>query len=586
MKIFDQAKWLLHAAIRDTGLNLSNSASVAAILLAWSQASSASRGDLPPFADVSVDYMLAQWEHAVQTFVPDATISEVQTSWKPWSQTALEQFRRAMLSALSLGLTADDLAAMILEMGAAEAWISPQSATLLTGLLWREKLAAVRCGLSYAVHVAWRLAQAGPVHLDVESVALASLVRTLARACSRPLTVEVRSLPDFTGEVARAPEFAQALLFPPLGMKISAQGSTLGSAGFRADDTLTSEAYGALWGARLAQGRCFVVVGNGFLFRTNSREAALKQVLIEQHGLVAVMALPRGTYPRSGVAMSVLVFDQARADSLSERNLRFIDAAGIEDQVQGLDLLTTATPSRHAVDIPYAQVRESGFNLSVERYVLDPEAQASWNMLESRDTVRLADVAEIFRPQALPKASGEQSMMAVREAMLADIQDGYLLPPQRTGQTPATAMRKIESTILREGDVLLSVKGTIGKVALVRGDVTNAADAPPVVPAQSLLILRLRKGSPINSPEVLARYLGSPMVQALLQRQAGGTSIPNVAIGDIKELPVPMLDPAAQDNILDLVREHERLQGEIAMLRRRMDDIQAEISNTIRQTMV
>lgn len=581
MTPFDQAKWSLHAAIRDTGLSSHNVAPVAAVLLAWSQASSESRGDLPPFAEVSVDYMLTLWEQAVRTFVPDATTSEVHASWKPWGQTALEQLRRAMLSALSLGLTADDLATMILEMGAADAWISPESATLLTSLLQTERPAAVRCGLSYAVHVAWRLAQTGPTHLDVENVALASLIRTLARACSRPLTVEVRSLADFTSETARAPEFARALLFPPLGMKIGAEGSALGASSFRADDTLTSEAYGALWGSRLAEGRCLVVVGNGFLFRTNSREAALKQVLIEKHGLMAVMALPRGTYPRSGVAMSVLVFDQAQAYGPAERGVRFIDAAGIEDAVQVFDLLTTPTPGQHAVDIPYLQVRESGFNLSVDRYVLDPEAQASRDLLESRDTVRLADVAEIFRAQALPKAAGEQNMMAIREAMLADIQDGYLHPPQRMGQAPATAMRKLESTMLREGDVLLSVKGTIGKVGLVRGDVANADNAPPAVPAQSLLILRLRKGSPIKSPEVLARYLGSPMVQALLQRQAGGTSIPNVAMGDIKELPVPVLNLAAQDNILGLAREHERLQSEIAKLRRRMDKIQMDISDAI-----
>ncbi|WP_267356657.1 MULTISPECIES: N-6 DNA methylase [unclassified Methylobacterium] len=586
MTPFDQVKWSLHAVIRDAGLNLYNSAPFAAVLLAWSQASPASRGDLLPFTDVSVDYMLAKWEHAVRTFVPDPVASEVKTFWKPLGQTALEQFRRAMLSALSLGLTADDLATMILEMGVAESWTSTQSAALLAGLLRPERPAVARCGLSYATQVAWQLAQTGPVHLDVENLALATLIRTLARACSRPLTVEVRNLSDFSGETARAPEFGQALLFPPLGTKISATGSTVGAVGFRADDTLTSEAYGALWGSRLAQGRCFVVVGNGFLFRTNSREAALKQVLIEQHGLVAVMALPRGTYPRSSVVMSVLVFDQAGADDHTTRGVRFIDAAGVKDPVQALDLLTAVTPNQHAADIPYAQIRESGFNLSVDRYVLDPEAQASQNLLESRDTVRLADVAEIFRPQALPKASGEQSMMEIREAMLADIQDGYLHPPQRMGQAPTTATRKIESTMLREGDVLLSVKGTIGKVGLVRGDVANCDDATPVVPAQSLLILRLRKGGPIKSPEVLARYLGSPMVQALLQRQAGGTSIPNVAMGDIKELPVPMLDLAAQDNILDLAREHERLQCEIAILRRRMEDVLINISSTITQTMV
>jgi hypothetical protein len=519
--------------------------------------------------------MQAVWTTAVQKLAQELGPSN--RIWLPWSETALEQLRRVMLSAYEAGATLEDLAGGILEMGAAEVWMPSPSAELLVALMGNGPPGPIRCSFSLATHVAWLLARTTPVHLDVENDDLASLIRILAKACVRTISVDVNRIESLADRLTPNEEFVQILLFPPLGMRISRDGNFRG----RSDAAMSSDAYAALWGSRLRSKRCLVIVGNGFLSRTKDREVAIKRELID-NALAEVVSLPRGAYPYSNVATSVLIFDKTRANQAALSKIRFIDAADETGKAHLwiADWLITNRPDAYA-DIPTGTIRDSEFNMSVERYVLDADARESRNILENRDTVRLTDIAEMYRAQALPKVSDEEPMSPVRETMLADIVDGSLRLPQRLGQVPVTAMRKVETAMLHPGDVLLSVKGTIGKVGFVGEDVIADSEGIPLIPAQSIVVLRLRKKGPIGDPVVLARYLETRVFQSLLQSIAGGTTIPNVAMGELKDLQVPVLSPPAQAHILRMAKEREWLQAEMKSLQARMDDIDTKILDVI-----
>jgi hypothetical protein len=60
------------------------------------------------------------------------------------------------------------------------------------------------------------------------------------------------------------------------------------------DNLSTTEMLGARWAAHIGRRRNVVIVGNGLLFRTSSKDAAFKQELLYDHGLEAVVMLPRG----------------------------------------------------------------------------------------------------------------------------------------------------------------------------------------------------------------------------------------------------------------------------------------------------
>ena len=172
-------------------------------------------------------------------------------------------------------------------------------------------------------------------------------------------------------------------------------------------------------------------------------------------------------------------------------------------------------------------------------------------------------------------------MLTVREAQLADIKNGRLNLPSKLSELPRSAITKIESDILKPGDILLSIKGTIGKTALVTEQVIADSNFVPIVPGQSFVIIRLRKGSVIRDPQVLLGYLRSPVAQSLLQATAGGTTIANVAMGELKQLSVPIPSAEIQAKIVAEHEEWAKLQTEIDRLKEKMKATEENIARLV-----
>jgi type I restriction enzyme S subunit len=106
---------------------------------------------------------------------------------------------------------------------------------------------------------------------------------------------------------------------------------------------------------------------------------------------------------------------------------------------------------------------------------------------------------------------------------------------------------------LRAGDVLVSIRGTYGRVAIVPdelegGNITQ--DTARVAPVHC-------------SSDYLAHYLRSPDAQDFLRRVARGVAVKGVNIGDLRRLPVPIPPPDVQMNIVEWL---ERRSSEYSVL--------------------
>ena len=110
------------------------------------------------------------------------------------------------------------------------------------------------------------------------------------------------------------------------------------------------------------------------------------------------------------------------------------------------------------------EIQENGYKLQVGRYLKSKEDFAIKDFLTSRDTVNLGDIAEIKRPLAsLGKKS--ETGISLREATLGDISDSSLISQgSKAIQIPETVIVKGRDQLLVKGDVLLSIKGSIGKL--------------------------------------------------------------------------------------------------------------------------
>ncbi len=130
-------------------------------------------------------------------------------------------------------------------------------------------------------------------------------------------------------------------------------------------------------------GRVGVVVPHGVLFRGGS-EGAIRQKLIEENLLDAVIGLPANLFFGTGIPAAILIFKRQRPD----RRVLFIDAS--RDFLPGttqnylrkedLEKILTAYSARQTVEkyayiAEFEEIRENDFSLNIPRYVDTFEAE-------------------------------------------------------------------------------------------------------------------------------------------------------------------------------------------------------------------
>jgi type I restriction enzyme M protein len=132
------------------------------------------------------------------------------------------------------------------------------------------------------------------------------------------------------------------------------------------------------------EGRVAVVVPHGVLFRGGA-EGRIRQKLIEENMLDAVVGLPANLFPTTSIPVAILVFDRSREKGgLNEgrRDVVFIDASREYQSAKTRNLLleeyieriVTTYKNRQDVDkyahvASFDEIKEKDFNLNIPRYV-------------------------------------------------------------------------------------------------------------------------------------------------------------------------------------------------------------------------
>ncbi|MBX3085032.1 MAG: type I restriction-modification system subunit M [Anaerolineae bacterium] len=169
----------------------------------------------------------------------------------------------------------------------------------------------------------------------------------------------------------------------------------------KADYAFISHMIETIYADPTQNGRVGVIVPHGVLFR-GSAEGAIRQKLIDENLLDAVIGLPANLFFGTGIPAAILIFKRQRPDD----NVLFIDAsrdfeAGTNQnrlRPQDIERVVTAYRQRqHADKYAYlatrAELIENDYNLNIPRYVDTFEAedkidvravQAEINQLESQ----------------------------------------------------------------------------------------------------------------------------------------------------------------------------------------------------------
>jgi type I restriction enzyme, S subunit len=99
---------------------------------------------------------------------------------------------------------------------------------------------------------------------------------------------------------------------------------------------------------------------------------------------------------------------------------------------------------------------------------------------------------------------------------------------------------------LRKGDILLSIRGTVGRVCVVPQELTNANITKDTA--------GLSIQAPLNS-EFVKLFLRSPDTQNRMQKAVKGVAVRGINIGDVRALQLPVPPFAEQKEVVRRVEE-------------------------------
>lgn len=134
------------------------------------------------------------------------------------------------------------------------------------------------------------------------------------------------------------------------------------------------------------EGRIVVVVPHGVLFR-GAAEGRIRQKLIEENLLDAVIGLPGNLFPSTGIPVAILIFDRSREKggaNESRKDVLFVDASSKDHYQAGknqnilldehLDKIIATVTARKEVEkyahvATFEEIKENDFNLNIPRYV-------------------------------------------------------------------------------------------------------------------------------------------------------------------------------------------------------------------------
>jgi type I restriction enzyme M protein len=144
--------------------------------------------------------------------------------------------------------------------------------------------------------------------------------------------------------------------------------------------------------ARPQSGRVAVIVPHGVLFRGGS-EGKIRQALIEENLLDAVVGLPANLFTTTGIPVAILVFDRSREQggaNEARRDILFIDASKEFTPSKTQNLMTDehiekvldtyrsrAELDKYSHRAMPAEIQENEYNLNIPRYVdtFEPEEE-------------------------------------------------------------------------------------------------------------------------------------------------------------------------------------------------------------------
>lgn len=381
------------------------------------------------------------------------------------------------------------------------------------------------------------------------------------------------------GELARG---RSLLLAPPFGYATD----SFRQLGYMLSqfDARTAEALGLELAIKTNGKSCAVVVSNSFLFKTGA-EQRIREHLVESGLLDAVVGFPQGLLSTTNIPFTALLLSGPHSDR-STKICKIDEAKHVDGRgklrahrkrfigERGVATLLKTPDGRRCKYVSVADLRSQDYRLVPEQFL---ERPSDFFSKRRSECTPLSEVVSVIKPQLLREdKSGEG--VAVREVSPGELpQFSYLTHASRERQVERRDFESRRSQVVRTGDILLSTKGTIGKVGIAQ----VSSDEIPLVPSLSSLILRRKNYSEIVDATYLVVYLRSPAVQQLLNSMAVGAVIRNIPLNALRKLPVWVPPVNEQQRFIEVFEKQASLEQRAAEIARQQEKAERDLWQSV-----
>jgi type I restriction enzyme M protein len=344
--------------------------------------------------------------------------------------------------------------------------------------------------------------------------------------------------PSFT-DGQRLSAFAKTLCFPPMGWRLPLETSTRDLYGRFPERTASGSVLAVRHVLAQTASRAVILAPNSLLFGAGA-ERSLRRDLVHG-GLETVISLPPATLFGTAIPLAILVVN---LQSARQPDILFVDGSAepfFKRDGKGRTTLTgwqellriagQRVAGDHAASVSKAVVAENDYQLMVARYARSDLSEAVDEALRDGEVVALEDLVEFIRPLPVNVGSDAADLpIEAAEVGVADLPEfGYIRNPRKHVRLAGL------KNVLQPLDILIAVKGSVGKVGIVSPEL-----AETWVAGQSCLILRMRGDQPqrVHSPHSLLLYLRSAVGKACLERITSGTTVPLIQLRELRKLTV------------------------------------------------
>lgn len=384
--------------------------------------------------------------------------------------------------------------------------------------------------------------------------------------------------------------FDKVITIPPFGQKI--RGTAIEENNYnryrygevpklRADYAYISNAIASL----NRNGKAVIILPIGDLSR-GRLEANIRKRLVDLDLIEAVIKLPSIMFQRTAMSICVLVvnknkedrqgkiiFINADQDSWKKGNdrLTILD----DDMIKNINEIYHKFEETDGIStlVENNQIIKNNGDLTVENYVYPSKIiydgsmyKIDWQKLENSNVYQLKDVVNFVRGVNFTSKQEEKNG-EVKVIKINNIQNNQIQFDQ-LNSVSSSAVKL--SSLLKKDDILISIRGSLGKVVLF----DKKYDNYDYVVNGNMVAMRVKDANQIL-PKWILLFLRSALGQIMLQQSNSGSLISSLSLKSLGKLRIPVIALEKQREIIEqyeleqekILKQEHKIQEEKLVLK-------------------